>query len=257
MHTSHPEIAISNQRSAVSSLFGFLTTTFLVLLFISPLHASGQTRQLTSRTAIVVDERLSVLRSAPDLSASLLRRIGRGRVLTVVGSHRARDGVHFYRVAVTRRTRGWIQREALIMPRRPGDDGRLLRLIKASDEFDRIARARIFLDAFPRSSLRPIVLLLFGDDASRAASKLSQDAARRLDPDEMKATGAPASTYFLNFNGLDRYRKQGIVFTYDGPTRQFHYEGGSWRELIRRYPTSAEAGQARQRLREKAVGRKQ
>lgn len=250
MNSSHRQQAISIQRSAVSSLFRFVRTIVLAFLSLSPLSALGQTRQLTSRTAIVVDERLSVLRSAPDLSAPLLRRIGRGRMLTLVGSHRTREGVVFYRVAVTRRTRGWIQREALIIPRRPGDDARLLGLIKASDDFDRIARARIFLDAFPRSSSRPIVLLLFGDDASRAARKLTHDAARRLDPDEMKATGAPASTYFLNFNGLDRYRKQGIVFTFDDPTRQFHYDGASWRELIRRYPASAEASEARQRLRQ-------
>ena len=105
----------------------------------------------------------------------------------------------FYRVAVTRRTRGWIQREALIAPRQRGEDERLLRLIKTSSDFDRLARARIFLDAFPHSALRPAVLLLFGDEAARAARKLSHDAARRLDPEQMKATGAPVSSYFLNY----------------------------------------------------------
>lgn len=255
MNTSQ-QPADSKQRSALKRNLGSVITIVLALLAVSPLPARGQTRQLSSRAAIVVDERLSVLRSAPDLSAPLLRRIGRGRVLSVVGSHRASRGVQYYRVAVTRRTRGWIQREALILPRRPGDDQRLLLLIKASADFDRIARARIFLDAFPRSPLRPAVLLLFGDDAAKAARKLSQDVVRRLDLAEMKATGAPVSSYFLNYNGLDRYRKQDIVFTFDGPTRQFHYDGASWRELIRRHPKSAEAIEARQRL-GKAVGRRQ
>ena len=200
------------------------------------------------RAAIVVDERLSVLRSAPDLSAPLLRRLSRGRKLSVVGAHQSRAGIMFYRVAVTRRTRGWIQREAIIAPRQGGEDERLLRLIQASSDFDRLARGRIFLDAFPHSALRPTVLLIFGDEASRAARRLSRDAARRLDPEEMKATGAPVSAYFLNYNGLDRYRRLGIVFWFDSSSKQFHYDGASWRELIRRYPMSAEAREARGRF---------
>jgi hypothetical protein len=168
--------------------------------------------------------------------------------VTVIESRRSRDGLVFIRVAVTRRTRGWIQHEALISPDRKGDDARLLSLINASTDFDRIARARIFLDAFPHSALRPRVLVIFADEAEKTAAKISREAVRRLDATEMKATGAPIASYFLNYSGLDRYRRQGIVFTFDEASRQFHYEGAAWREILRRYPATREAITARRRL---------
>ena len=188
-----------------------------------------------------MDERLAVLRAGPQFSAVFLRRVGRGRIVTILDTQRSREGVVFYRVAVTRRTRGWLQREAIVTPARTGDDSRLLALIKASRDFDRIARARIFLDAFPRSPHRPAVLLMLGDEAEKAAAKLSQDAARRLHSEELNATGASLASYFLNYSGLDRYRRQGIVFTFDSRTGRFQYDGAAWRELIRRHRGSAEA----------------
>ena len=210
--------------------------------------ANAQGRVSGRRIGIVVDERLSVLRDSPDLSGKLLRRIGRGRAVSITGQNRSRDGVLFYSVKVSSRTRGWLQKEALIFPRRAGDDERLLRLINASAEFDRVARARIFLDAFPRSPLRPRVLLLFGDAAEQAAVRLSHDASRRLNAEEMQANEAPVFSYVLNYGGLDRYNRQGVRFAFDRDQRKFHYEGGSWREVIRRYPRSPEAAQARSRL---------
>lgn len=169
-------------------------------------------------------------------------------MITILGTRRAPEGVMFYRVAVTRRTRGWVQSEAVVSPARAADDERLLRLVRASDDFDRIGRARIFLDMFPKSPLRPTVLMIYGEAAEEAASKLSRDAGRRLDEREMTAGGAPAFTYFMNYNGLDRYNRHGITFIFDRATKQFHYDGESWREIVRRYPRSAEAEQARKRL---------
>ena len=55
------------------------------------------------------------------------------------------------------------------------------------------------------------------------------------------ANGAAAFSYFMNFNGLDRYRRLGIDFVFDAATKQYHYDGASWREIVRRYPRSAEA----------------
>ena len=100
-------------------------------------------------------------------------------------------------------------------PAPSGDDERLLRLIDASADFDRLARARIFLDAFPHSSFRPVVLLLFGDAAEQAAIKLSHDAVRRLNAEEMQANDAPVFSYSLNYAGLDRYNRQGVRFAFD------------------------------------------
>lgn len=200
------------------------------------------------RVAIVADERLAALRAAPELSARLLQRISRGRLVSVRGASRSRDGLLFYRVAVTRRTSGWLQGEAVIASWRAGDDARLLPLIRGADEFDRAARARIFLDTFPRSPLRPQVLLLYGDAAEDAANRLSREAERRFERREIPSNGAPEFSYYLNYNGLDRYNRQGITFLFDRATKRFHYEGGAWREILRRYPNSPEAVEARKRL---------
>lgn len=198
--------------------------------------------------AVVVDERLAALRDAPSLYAQLLQRLSRGRMVSVTGTRNVPGGLTFFRVMVTRRTGGWLQSEAVAWPARAGDDERLLRLIRASDDFERIARARIFLDQFVKSPLRPAVLMLYGEAAEDAAVKLSRDAVKRLDQREMAAGGAPVESYFMNYHGLDRYRKQGITFIFDAGAKQFHYDGASWREILRRYPRSPEANVARQRL---------
>lgn len=230
-------------------LTSVLALTFVLATLAPDVCAKGKRRPPSvGGTAVVVDERLSALRDAPDVSANLLQRLGRGRYVSVTGERRTRDGLTFLRVAVTSRTSGWVQSDALVRPARAGEDARLLRLIKGSDEFDRLARARIFLEAFPRSPLRPAVLLLFGDAAEDAAARLTREASRRLDPREMEAGGAPHATYFLNYNGLDRYRRQGVVFNFDPAAKLFHYDGAAFREILRRHPQSPEAAEARTHL---------
>jgi hypothetical protein len=64
----------------------------------------------------------------------------------------------------------------------------------------------------------------------------------------MQANDAPVFSYSLNYAGLDRYNRQGVRFAFDRDQQKFHYEGASWREIIRRYPLSPEAVQARTRL---------
>ena len=227
-----------------------ITAGFIACFLLSNVSIKAQQRRAPEggQRGVVVDERLAALRDAPDLSANLLQRMSRGRVVAIRGAKRSPDGVTFYRVAVTRRTGGWIQSEAVVSPGRQRDDERLLRLIQNSEDFDRVVRARIFLDVFQRSPLRPAVLMFYGEAAEKAAARLSREAARRLDEKEMAASGAPVFSYFLNYNGLDRYRRQGITFVFDRATKQFHYDGASWRELLRRYPRSPEAVEARRRL---------
>jgi hypothetical protein len=203
--------------------------------------------------AVVADERLAALRSVPDPSARLLRRISRGRFVSIRGSSRSRDGLLFYHVVVTRRTSGWLQSEAVIASWRDGDDDRLLRLLDGADEFDRVARARIFLDAFPRSPLRPKALLIYGDAAEEAAAKISREAERRFERRELPAGGAPEFSYYLNYSGLDRYNRQGVTFTFDRTAKRFHYEGAAWREIVRRYPNSPEAIEGRKRMDRKSA----
>ncbi|MGI9165232.1 MAG: hypothetical protein ACR2G5_02395 [Pyrinomonadaceae bacterium] len=200
------------------------------------------------RIAVVVDERLSALRESPELSGKLLQRISRGRLVAVRGERRTRAGIVFDRVNLTSRTWGWVQRDALIALSRKGEDEKLLRLIRVSEDFDRIARAKIFLDSFPRSALRPAVLLLYGDTAEAAAGKLSRDASRRLPVDQLVSVGTPEFSYFLNYTGLDRYNRQGVRFVFDRENKRFHYDGASWSEITRRHPRSPEATEARKRL---------
>ncbi|MCA1634665.1 MAG: hypothetical protein LC802_13470 [Acidobacteria bacterium] len=228
----------------------FLTTLSLLLLILpAPAHAQKKRRAPAGgRVAVVVDERLSALRDAPSLSANMLRRIGRGRLVAIARARESADGVMFYRVVVTRRTGGWLHSDALVTASRAGDDERLLRLVRGSAEFDRIERARIFLETFPRSTLRPAVLLLFGEAAEEAAARLSRDAARRLDEAEMEAGGAPLRSYYLSFNGLDRFNRVGVRFVFDSDAKRFHYDGAAWREILRRYPRSPEAAEARRHL---------
>lgn len=191
---------MSLHRSRINSVSAAL---FVSLLFAAaPSAAQGRRAPDGGQRAVVVDERLAALRDEPDLSANLLQRMSRGRSVTLRGVRRSADGVTFYRVAVTRRTGGWVQSEAIVSAARKDDDARLLRLIRSSEDFDRIARARIFLDVFARSPLRPVALMLLGDEAEKSAAKLSRDAARRLDEKEMAAGGAPVFSYYLNFNGL-------------------------------------------------------
>jgi hypothetical protein len=205
------------------------------------------------RSAVVVDERLSALRSTPQLTGKLLRRLGRGRLVAIRAIKRSQDGIFFFLVNVTARTHGWIQREAVVSASRPGDDQKLLGLIQASTDFDRIARAQIFLDQFSHSPLRAGVLLLFGDAAEEAAGRLSRDASRRINEREMRSSDAPAFSYFLNYSGLDRYNRQGVGFVFDGTTKRFHYDGRAWREIVRRYSNTPQATEARKRLGELAA----
>jgi hypothetical protein len=247
------DISISNPAQTVMRNRMKMTTALMALvvclLICAPAQAQKRRRvPAGGRVAVVIDERLSAVRDAPELSANLVQRLGRGRYVAVAGAKESREGVMFYRVVLTRRTSGWLQSDAVVSPTRAGDDARLLRLIRGSEEFDRIARARIFLDTFTRSPLRPAVLLLFGDAAAAAAEKLTRDAQRRLDAREMEAGGAPVVSYFLNFNGLDRYRRLGVFFDFDPESQSYRYDGAAIREILRRHPRSPEAAEARKRL---------
>jgi uncharacterized protein YgiM (DUF1202 family) len=224
-----------------------LTILFFLLLISTTVQSKPRRPPGGGIIAVVVDERLSALRSSPSLSAKLVQRISRGRLVAIVGRKTAEEIV-FYRVRVSSRTRGWIQREAIVSTRVSGDDARLARLIRASYDWDRIVRAHIFLDTFKDSHSRAEILLLLGDAAETAAARLSSEAVRRLDAHDAGAADAPEFSYFLNFNGLDRYNRQGVTFVFDRVNRRLHYNGAAWREIIRQYPKSAEAMEARKRL---------
>lgn len=237
--------------------FFFTIFTFVSLAFAADLEAQKR-RPLTARTknpvvsqqtnmAIVVDERLAVLRSAPSFFAPTVLRMRRGRSVSISGSREA-DGVTFYRVSAPPNNYGWVQAEALAGKLRRGDDARLAKLLQNSEGFEQIERAQIFLETFSDSSLRPAILLLMGDLMEETALKLSTEATRRLDRREMAASGAPLHSFYLNYVSLDRYRRININFVFNAKTKQLHYDGANWREIIKKSPKSAEAVEAQKRL---------
>ena len=201
----------------------------------------------TGNRAVVVDETLSVLRLRPSLFADSIQRMRRGRIIQILETKEA-DGVTFYRVAAPPNNSGWVQSEAVFGAFRRGDDERLAKLIQATNGFDQLEIIGQFLEIFPNSSLRPAILLLFGDLAEEIAAKLSRDATKKLDRREMAASGAPLHSYYLNFVSLDRYRKLGIVFLFNAATKTFHYNGASWSEITQKFPKLPEAVEARKRL---------
>ncbi len=207
----------------------------------------NQKQQSKGTPAVVIDERLSILRFEPSLSSIILQRISHGREIKIIGAKQS-DGVTFYRVIVPPDTRAWIQSEAVVSTVRKGDDERLFNLIKASDDMEKIERERIFLEVFNNSPLRPAVLLMFGNEAATIAERLSRDVIRRLDKKEMEASGAPAHSFYMNFKEMDKYRRQGMTFTFDMNQKKYLYDGEAWREIVKRYPQSAEATEAKKHL---------
>ncbi len=212
-----------------------------------PKPVAVQKSDLNTDKAIVIDERLAVLRTAPSLFAKPIQRMRRGRVVMISDTKDA-DGVTFYRVVAVPNTSGWVQREAVARKFRRGDDERLARLIQASDGFEQIERARIFLESFADSSFRPAILLLFGDLMEDIALRMSAEAARRLSRREMTASGAPLHSFYLNYSSLDRYQRLGVGFVFNSNTKLFHYNGASWREIIQKSPASNESREAQRRL---------
>lgn len=233
--------------------FSIFFLTLAVFAFNSTLTAQKRNLPRKPKTSavvkkiVIVDERLAVLRASPSLYAKPIQRLRRGRDFVVSDSREA-DGVNFYKINLSAKNSGWIQTDAVVGNFQNGDDERLMRLIQASDGFDLIERATIFLENFPKSPLRPPILLLFGDLMEENALQLSKDAARRLNRREMAASGAPLHSFYLNFTSLDRYRRLGTVFLFNAATKNFHYDGATWNELIKKYPKSPEAVEAQKRL---------
>jgi hypothetical protein len=195
----------------------------------------------------VIDERLAVLRMEPSFYSIPLQRMRRGRTVLIYSSREV-DGVTFYSVTVPPDKRGWLQADAVASAGRPGDDLRLARLIQASEGFEQIERAALFLETFANSPLRPAILLYQGDLLEETAQKLTFEAHKKLNAEEMSANGAPVYSFFLNYAGLDRYRRLGIGFLFNAGTRYFHYDGECWKELAARFPESKEAVEAKKRL---------
>src|SRR6185369_17902351 len=99
-----------------------LTICLLLFLF-GPNTILAQQRNPPAggRVAVVVDERLAALRATPHLNGLLVRRLSRGRLLAIRSFKTSADGITFVLVNASRRTHGWIPRDAIASPSRAGD----------------------------------------------------------------------------------------------------------------------------------------
>jgi len=217
----------------------------LLCLSLSPITLLAQTQQvITGRRAVVGDERLSALRERADQTASIKQRLRRGRVIGITGAARGKDGSLFFHVVVTRRTEGWILAAAVIRAGHRPDGERLIKLIEASDdEFARIRLARLCADEFRGTRTAARALLLLGETAERAAARLTAQAQRRLKAGAEEMT-LDRRVYLLNDVALDRYNRIGVRFKTDEEGAKLIYDGGAYRELIRKYPRAPEAVEA-------------
>ncbi len=229
-----------------------VSTLTLFLLACSASYAQQGSTEKTAEEgnfAIVIDERLSLLLTEPSLYSIPMQRLSRGRRLLVISSMDT-DGITFYEVktSASNEQTGWIQADAVVGNFRRNEDQRLVRLIHASTGFGKIERAVYFLTFFPESALRPSILMLLGDLVEEKSLELSTKASAKFDRREMAASGAPLHSFYLGYNGLDRYRKLGIRFLFNFNTRSYHYDGEAWLELVDRYSKSEEAVEAQKRL---------
>ena len=234
----------------------------LILLLVSASSSSAQhvtktapapsvkvsTKAPTYLKAFVIDDRLSALRREPGLQSVVIRRLRLGHAVFIVGVSRPKAGQpRFCRVAVTRRTRGWIHESALAVQGRAGEDQRITKLIEgSSDGVDKITLCRILNQRFSQSRLVPRTMLQLGEEAERVAETLSQRTRRRLA--EVPGADASLRDYYLSDAGLDRYSKLGVAFDFNESTGEFVYDGRAYREVVRRFPEGEEARLARQRL---------
>lgn len=215
---------------------------------VPPKIAKGATEAPAYLKAFVIDDRLSALRRGPGLQSEVIRRLRLGHAVFIVGSSKPKPGLpRFCRIAVTRRTRGWIHESALAVQGRTGEDQRVMKLIEgARDAIDRITLCRLLKEHFGQSRLLPRAMLVLGEEAERVAETLSQRARRRLA--EFRGADANLRDYYLSDAGLDRYSKLGVVFDFNESTGEFVYDGEAYRHLVKRFPGGEEATLARQRL---------
>ncbi|HEV2666117.1 MAG TPA: hypothetical protein VG324_14460 [Blastocatellia bacterium] len=247
--TPHPFTVIHAPNTQIRLIAAF------ALAAIGAITATAQSERegfVPGQRAVVFDERLSALRARPDVKAPLKQRLRRGRRVGVLGAATAGAGAKFFRVAVSRNTRGWVLADAVIRPGAPADAERLMRLIEETrDEFTKARLARLCADECRSTNFAPKALMILGETAEGAAERLSRDANRRVGEDDSDAgpnAGLTKRDFLLNYAGLDRYNRIGVTFDYDATSDRIGYDGAAYRELLRRYPRSAEAQAAQARL---------
>ena len=213
-----------------------LLMVLVAVLFVS---VAGKPADLPGWRAIVIDERHSVLRERPNLKGPVRQRLRSGRIVGVLGTVTDREGNRFSQIAISRNIRGWMLASAIVRPGNRRDAARLLALIEStSDDHTRIRLAGICAEHFRASAEAPRALMIIAEAATRVAQRLTRDARRRAG---LRESDSPVSiterrAIFLNFNGLDRYNRLGVLFDYDAGEDRLVYDGAALHTLRRRYP---------------------
>lgn len=207
--------------------------------------------------AFVVDDRLSALRRDADLKSPVMRRLRLARPVYVIASRGAKnDQPKFYRVAETRRTRGWIHDAAIAIPAVVGEDARVMRLIEerfsekesAIEIFDRMLLCKLVIEKFGNSKFVPKAMLWLAEDAERAAALLSRAVQKHPKKLDEASDRASLRDYYLSDASLDRYTRIGVHFNYLEKSGEYLYDGQAHRDLLKRFPQSEQAAQARRQL---------
>jgi hypothetical protein len=245
------EVYHQMKRPNVAVLYAVVVTFALTSAVAQTFPIKKRKKTIPGQRAFVYDERLSALRTQPNVKAELVSRLHRDREVGIIGAPRnVKGGPIFYPVAVSRNMRGWIIAEALARPQKGQDAARLMNLMEETkDEFTRARLARLCADQYRGQDLAPRALIILGQTAEQSAIKLSRDARKRVgEPDEVLDKRLSERDYMLNFVGLDRYNKLGITFDYDETSERLIYDGNAYQEILKDYPRSPEAAEARTRL---------
>jgi hypothetical protein len=230
------------------------------LVSIPPRHVAEAAPPSTQRKirfvkAYVIDDRLSTLRREPSLKSELIQRMHLGRTVYIIGEKSLPGEPQFYRVAITRRTRGWVHRAALAVAGRAGEDARIWDLIQTGEHIDRIALCRMLANQFPRSPHAARALLLIGDEAERVARTLTRRAKRRLASLDENAHSLPLRDYYLNDPALDRYNRLGVKFNFDDSHTEIVYDKQAYYQVLNRFPATKEAERSQKHLERAGVER--
>jgi hypothetical protein len=195
-----------------------MRTFFACLVALLVASVPSAARASDGRRAYVVDARLSALRVEPSLVAPVVRRLGAARMLSIVGRRVDATGTRWLRVAVTRRTRGWVLADAVASPGDAEGEGRLVARLAAEAGLARLRLARLALDRFPR--LRSIAGGAAEEEAAAAAVRLTRLVLHRLGA--AAASDARAlRALMLSDTALDPFSRLGVELDVDVAARAF------------------------------------
>lgn len=162
------------------------------------------------RVYYVADRGLSALRASPTPQSQCKRRLGIGRKVYVERCFNTAYG-RYCKVAVTRRTRGYVLADALINTQR-GQERRLLEMALRATGKERLTLLWLSKRLFPRTA---DVERLFAEEATRAASLLDKNIRKSV----ALQRGVDTRAYLLNSRLLDGYSRMGIFFYLDSEGR--------------------------------------